>query len=160
MTEDKTVGGTKYDDGKLRYDLIPAYPMEQLAAVYTFGAHKYADYNWAKGIKYSRLIAALFRHFWAFVRKEDIDPESGLPHLAHCLWNIATLLYFSKYRKDLDDRFNTGSELVRQEVSGQTNGVGGTVQSESANGGSQDTPVRNPYQANLFPDGEVGGSKN
>ena len=164
MTEDKTVGGTKYDDGKLRYDLIPAYPMEQLAAVYTFGAKKYADYNWARGIKYSRLIAALFRHFWAFVRKEDIDPESGLPHLAHCLWNIATLLYFSKYREDLDDRFSgeTGAsgELVRQEVQWEADSIGGALRPVLVDSSPQDTPVRNPYQANLFPDGEVGGSKN
>jgi hypothetical protein len=122
MIEDKTLGGVKYDDGKLRYDLIPAYPMEQLAAVYTFGARKYADWNWIKGIKYSRLIAATFRHFWAFVRGNDIDDESGLPHLAHCLWNVTSLLYFSQYRPDLDDR-----QLVRKEIQSQTNSLGRTV---------------------------------
>jgi hypothetical protein len=101
---DKLASGTKYDDGKLRYDLIPAYPIEQLAAVFTFGAKKYSDWNWTKGIQYSRLIASLFRHFWAFVRGIDTDAESGLPHLAHVIWNAQALLYFSKYRKDLDDR--------------------------------------------------------
>lgn len=97
-------GGTKYDSGKLRYDLIPAYPMEQFASVFTFGAKKYDDWNWTKGIAYSRLIASLFRHLWAFVRGIDIDEESGLPHLAHVMWNACALMYFNKYRKDLDDR--------------------------------------------------------
>jgi hypothetical protein len=146
--DDKTVGGNKNDDGKLRYDLIPAYPMEQLAAVYTFGARKYNDNNWAKGIKYSRIIAALFRHFWAFVRGEDFDPESGLPHLAHCLWNISTLLYFSKYRPDLDDRF-----IVHEPSPRASNSLRSTIQSEGNVSSTQDTSFRDPRQIELFPGG-------
>ena len=47
--------GTKHDQGKLRYDLISAVGMEELAKVYTYGAKKYADHNWRKGIKWSFL---------------------------------------------------------------------------------------------------------
>lgn len=60
--------------------------------------------NWRKGIKLSRLIAALMRHLFAFARGEDSDPETGLPHLAHagcCLMFLAAL---HKQRPDLDDR--------------------------------------------------------
>jgi hypothetical protein len=46
--KDELKEGTKYDGGKLRYDLIDAYALEQLAAVYTFGAKKYEDDNWRK----------------------------------------------------------------------------------------------------------------
>jgi hypothetical protein len=146
--------GVKYDKDKLRYDLVPAYPMEQLAEVYTFGARKYSEWNWVKGIKYSRLIAALFRHFWAFVRGEDIDPESGLPHLAHALWNITSLLYFSKYRPDLDDR-----QLVRKESRGPNNSFGPKIQMEGVNCCIQNTPVRDPSKTYLPDDGEIRDSK-
>jgi hypothetical protein len=37
--------GLKFDEGKLRFDLIPIYPLEELARVYTIGAKKYGDYN-------------------------------------------------------------------------------------------------------------------
>lgn len=96
--------GTKHDEGKLRYDLIPAYPMEMLAAVFTFGSKKYDDWNWIKGIKYSKLFGSLFRHTWDFIKGEDLDKESGLPNLAHAMCNVCMLLYFYKFRKDLDDR--------------------------------------------------------
>ena len=145
--QDKTLGGVKYDDGKLRYDLIPSYPMEQLAAVYTFGAKKYADWNWSKGIIYSRLIAAVFRHFWAFVRREDIDPESGLPHLAHCLWNITTLLYFSQYRKDLDDRF-----VVRAKGDEAPHFLRTEVGTREDVGGEPHTSLRDPSKINVSQD--------
>ena len=97
--------GRKDDGGKLRFDLIPAEPLEQLAQVYTFGASKYADHNWRKGISFSRIFAAIMRHSWAFWRGEDNDKESGLPHLVHAAWGCFSLLEFMKHRKDLDDRY-------------------------------------------------------
>jgi hypothetical protein len=97
--------GVKYDDGKLRFDLIPAIPLEQVAAVYTFGAGKYEDHNWRKGLKFSRVFAATLRHLWAFWRGEDNDPETGIPHPAHAAWGCLTLLEFLRTRKDFDDRW-------------------------------------------------------
>lgn len=97
--------GTKFDEGKLRHDLIPGYAVEMLASVLTFGSKKYGDRNWEKGIAFNRLIGSTFRHLWSFVMRNDIDKESGLPHLAHALCNIAMLLHFTKYgKKELDNR--------------------------------------------------------
>ena len=104
--------GTKYDVGKLRFDLIPVYSLEQLAAIYTFGATKYEDHNWRKGLRWSRVFGALMRHLWAFWRGEEIDSESGLPHLAHAAWGTFTLLEYSRIKRDFDDR-------VEEEVSHQ-----------------------------------------
>ena len=56
---DKFEEGVKNDDGKLRYDLIPVRPLAEVARVYTIGAKKYSDYNWRKGIKWSRIYAAM-----------------------------------------------------------------------------------------------------
>lgn len=96
--------GTKFDSGKPMLDLIDPLAIEGLAAVLTFGAKKYAAHNWRGGLSYSRLIAALLRHLFAILRGEDIDPESGLPHVDHvgCCWMF--LSNMMKTRKDLDDR--------------------------------------------------------
>jgi hypothetical protein len=96
--------GVKFDQDKLRYDLLPIYSVEELVKVFTFGSHKYADRNWEKGMSWGRVYAALLRHLTAFWRGEELDPESNLPHLAHVVWNAIALLEFTKTHKELDDR--------------------------------------------------------
>ena len=98
------VEGVKYDGGKPRFDLIPAVPLETLAKVYTMGAEKYADRNWEKGMAYSRLYAASMRHLNKFWTGEDLDLESGLPHLAHAAWGLLALLEFGSTHPEQDDR--------------------------------------------------------
>ena len=107
--------GTKSDDGKLRLDLLPIEPLEEIAKVLTFGARKYGAWNWTKGFRWSRLIGACFRHLFAWVRGENIDPETKLSHLAHAGCCILFLLWHEKHRKELDDRLSALLEpnLVR-----------------------------------------------
>lgn len=100
--------GTKYDQGKLRWDLMPP-EIEEVVKVLTYGASKYDDRNWEKGINYGRLIAATLRHLWAWIRGERNDPETGLHHLAHANCDILFLLtYEQRGLTDFDDRPNTG----------------------------------------------------
>ncbi len=96
--------GVKFDAGKVRYDLIPADSLHKLAEVYTFGASKYDDENWRKGFSWKRVFAAVMRHSWAWFRGEDLDPESGLPHLAHAAWGLFTLMNFADTNIQYDDR--------------------------------------------------------
>ena len=86
--EDAAVGpnGRKFDGNKLRYDLIPPHAQKAMVEVLTFGAQKYAPDNWqlvpdAK----RRYFAALERHVWAWKEGEQLDPESGIHHLAHAM---------------------------------------------------------------------------
>lgn len=99
--------GTKYDDDRLRADLWSITALEETAKVLTYGAEKYEVYNWAKGIKYSRVYGALLRHLWAWWRREENDAETGLNHLAHAMCCLMFLLHYSgkrrKYRS-FDDR--------------------------------------------------------
>jgi hypothetical protein len=100
--------GLKYDAGKPRMDLLDSDSLVGLAQVLTFGANKYAAHNWRGGINYSRLVAAMHRHLAAINRGEDVDPESGLPHVDHlgCCWMF--LSYFMKHQEKyptLDDRY-------------------------------------------------------
>jgi hypothetical protein len=75
--------GVKHDADKLRFDLIPPDAMTAIAAVLTYGAVKYADRNWEKGMDRARLRAAAERHRIADLMGEERDDETGLPHKAH-----------------------------------------------------------------------------
>lgn len=105
-------GGTKHDDNKVRLDLLPPESLEEIAKVLTFGARKYASFNWCKGISFSRLIGAALRHMFAWIRGEDADPESGLSHLAHLGCCVLFLLWMQKHRPDLDDRFKPSASTT------------------------------------------------
>ncbi len=74
--------GVKHDDGKLDYSLIDDEAEAEMVAVLTFGATKYARGNW-RSVELDRYVAALRRHLAAWRSGEEIDPETGLHHLAH-----------------------------------------------------------------------------
>lgn len=96
--------GAKLDTGKVGLDLLPPEPLIQIARVLDFGAKKYASYNWAKGIKYSRVYSAALRHLFAWWKGEDVDPETGLSHLAHAGCCVLFLLQYELSKRDFDDR--------------------------------------------------------
>ena len=100
--------GIKYDNEKPKMDLLDADALLGLAKVLTFGAQKYAAHNWRNGINYSRVSAALHRHLAALQRGEDIDPESGLPHIDHlgCCWMfMSNFMKHPELYENLDDRW-------------------------------------------------------
>jgi len=88
--------GLKHDAGKLRLDLIPPEAIRALGEVLTYGANKYDDRNWGKGISEDRLYAALQRHLLAWREGKAKDKESGLSSLAHALCNLAMLVAFER----------------------------------------------------------------
>lgn len=106
------IGGVKFDSGKPRMDLIDGEALEELARVLDFGARKYAENNWRKGIKLSRLLAASMRHLTAIIRGETYDQETGLQHAAHLMCCAMFLIWTIKHRQDLDDRWKPGAENV------------------------------------------------
>lgn len=88
-----------------RFDLIPSEALTQLAEHYAVGAAKYGDHNWRKGFEWSKSYAALNRHLHAFWGGEDLDPETGKPHLTAVAFHAFTLLTFAKEHPEYDDRF-------------------------------------------------------
>lgn len=100
----ESIGGTKYDTGKARFDLVAPQWEEGLARVMSYGAQKYADRNWEKGIDVSRCYAALRRHLNAFILGEDVDQESDLPHLMHAQANLMFLWAMPSIHPERDDR--------------------------------------------------------
>ena len=95
----------RFNDGKLPMHLVPPSAIEAMAEVLQFGAKKYAEHNWKKGAHWSVPYSSMMRHLLAFWEGEDVDPESGLPHLYHVIMNSAMLVeYYDKF-KELDDRY-------------------------------------------------------
>lgn len=95
----------KNDAEKPPMDLVPYPAILEIAKVLGFGARKYAAHNWRKGMKWSRLIAAAERHIGAFKEGEDLDPESGLSHLAHLGCCVVFLLTYQVTNIGTDDRW-------------------------------------------------------
>lgn len=83
--------GLKFDSGKIDYTLIPAIAIESLATVLHYGAKKYKPNNW-RHVDPAKYVQAFERHWKAYLDGEMLDAESGLPHLAHCMTNLAFLL--------------------------------------------------------------------
>ena len=94
----------RFNEGKIRWDLIDPTAIEGVALVLGFGVEKYAAENWRKGLSWKATLRSLESHLQALKRGEDIDSESGLPHIDHlgCNW-----MFFSNYQKlgiGVDDR--------------------------------------------------------
>lgn len=106
----------------LRYDLIPMDVLNELVEVFTFGEWKHVEMakgegqSWTAGVKYSQRINKILRHLMAFIRNEDIDPESGRHALAHMIVQSMMLLGMCiRGYKVEDDRYrlNGGKETSR-----------------------------------------------
>jgi len=107
MTKKRKDKGVQYDEGKLRFDLVPPDGEKELVKVYTFGGSggKYEDHNWELGMEWSRCIASLKRHFNDFELGDDYDDESKLLHMAHVTWRAMQLLVYQLRDVGTDDRW-------------------------------------------------------
>lgn len=74
--------------GKGRPDLISPFATLRLAKWYELGSAKYGEYNWTKGMPFSRYLAALERHVIALkMGKMDED------HLSAIAWNAFAIMH-------------------------------------------------------------------
>jgi uncharacterized HAD superfamily protein len=104
----------RYNEGKLRYDLLEPFAQQEVARVFTIGAEKYAPRNWEKGMAWSKVVASLKRHIAAFEKGEDMDDETGCYHMAHAAWNALALVSYYKLAPHFDDR--THSYLSHRKI--------------------------------------------
>jgi hypothetical protein len=100
----KLQAGRKFDGGKLEYGLLPPLALKEVVKVLTFGAQKYARDNWqVVPDSKRRYFDALQRHTWAWKEGEQLDPESGIHHLAHAMCCLMFL-----YEHDIMYSLNNG----------------------------------------------------
>lgn len=100
-------GGVKDNRGKLPLDLIPYEALRGAADVLAYGAVKYKPNNWRLGLKWTETWSSLQRHLWAWKEGEDLDPETGKPHIDHAM---CQMLFLATYvhdpeAKQFDDRW-------------------------------------------------------
>jgi len=79
---------TKYDADKPAADLIPPRAILSVSEALGYGARKYSANNWIYSPRVRRYLGAALRHVFAYMKGEDLDPESGLPHLAHAAASV------------------------------------------------------------------------
>lgn len=134
--------GRRYNKNKNRVELIPTFAKNQLADVYTKGAHKYSIYrdkfgtdilgkdipfkersnyeliddasgNWRKGLPWMETMGSVERHIESWKTGEDFDLELNTYHLANAAWGLFSLLEFYKLCPELDDRKHSYLERKR-----------------------------------------------
>jgi hypothetical protein len=96
--------GMRFNQGKLRYDLVNPKAYEDLVQVLTDGATKYKSRNWEAGLSWTSVLASLKRHIAAIEKGEDYDKESGRLHIAHAACNAHFLNTFYYTFPQGDDR--------------------------------------------------------
>jgi len=78
-------GGEDFES--ILFELIEFVGVEKsfalTATAMEYGLEKYGRNIWKNGIEWSRLIDAGLRHLLAIITGEEIDKESGNPHLSH-----------------------------------------------------------------------------
>ena len=97
-------GGLRYNEGKIRYDLLHPVSLRGIAGVMTKGAEKYAERNWERGMSWTSVMASTKRHIQAWESGEDYDPETGLLHIDHAQCGLHFISAFYKIYPQGDDR--------------------------------------------------------
>lgn len=96
--------GIKFDADKTRFDLIPFDCLEEVGKVLTYGASKYGERNWERGMSWSRVVGAGLRHTFAMMRGEDRDSETGFLHSAHAICCLMFACSYQLRNHGTDDR--------------------------------------------------------
>jgi len=97
----------RYNKGKTQWGLVDFQSLKPMVDVLEFGANKYSAHNWKKGLDTTEICESMMRHLTALMDGEDIDPESGLPHMGHIQCNTMFYNYMirnnGKSNKNKDD---------------------------------------------------------
>lgn len=78
---------------------LPYNALEQVCRVFAYGAEvKYSrdNYKLVPGLSLETYIQSMWRHLMQYLRGEDTDTESKLPHLAHLACNAFMYLWTQK----------------------------------------------------------------
>lgn len=97
--------GAKKEIKQAQLGAIDPKALLLLAEAAGYGAGKYEQYNYLKGYPWSLSFNAMMRHALAFWNGEDLDPESGLPHMVHAAWHGLAMTSFLTRGIGEDDRF-------------------------------------------------------
>lgn len=90
---------------KVPQSVVPSGPIMEMGLGMMEGALKYGAHNYrAIGVRASVYYDAAERHLKAFWEGEDIDPDSGLPHIVKAMCCLAVLRDSQIMGNWVDDR--------------------------------------------------------
>jgi hypothetical protein len=105
--------GIRYNTDKDKLSWVPASLERAVAKVLwkssAEGGGKYPAQNWRKGMSWSETGESLMRHAKLLIQDgEEIDKESGLPHIFHIACNAAFLIEYRETHPELNDLYKKG----------------------------------------------------
>lgn len=86
---------TRLNEGKRKWSLVHYKSLEPLVEVLEFGAGKYGEKNWQKGLDKTEILESMMRHLTALMDGESNDKESKLHHIGHIMCNAMFYEYFN-----------------------------------------------------------------
>jgi len=92
MQSPKKEQGSKHKEGKLRYDLIPVNPLEELAKTYTIGLKDHKEGSW-KDYTPEENYSAMMRHIQAYRKGEIYDKKDGQHHMGAASFYCFNFMY-------------------------------------------------------------------
>lgn len=107
-----TEGGKKDSQGlnKAPWHLLPFDALGAVVTVMWYGARKYEDRNWEKGMAYSDVFGGVMRHLSDWWNKTDHgkgpgkDKDTGYSELWHAATGLLFLVTYELRGKGKDDR--------------------------------------------------------
>jgi hypothetical protein len=100
---------TAFGEAKVKLSDTPTVGIQDMGKVFTGGAAKYGRFNWRDhAVSATVYYDAAQRHLMAWFKGEDIDPESGVSHLAHVMACCNILMDAENHGKLNDNRLTTG----------------------------------------------------
>lgn len=98
---------SKDDSAKVDLALIPQIALTEMARAFMVGEIKYGRYNYCKGHKSSKLVAAAMRHLKAWDDGEDYCPKDLQNHLGSVMACCAMILRQIELGTHIDDRYKS-----------------------------------------------------
>lgn len=106
-----------YGDLKVPLALVPSSALIWMGRAFKEGARKYGPYNWReKAVETMTYANATLRHLYAWIDGEDVDPESGMPHLGLAMASLAIIADATETGCSIDTRPKKGraGEMLRE----------------------------------------------
>lgn len=104
--------GLRYNTGKAELSMVleASHALKGAADILTMGKEKYSRGNWRDGLSHTQTCDSLLRHLSKYLSGEDLDEESGKPHVDHVLCNALFLAEMIRTHPELDDRSKNGQD--------------------------------------------------
>lgn len=94
------VWADRYNEWKPQWSLVDFDSLEPLVRVLEYWCKKYSKDNWKKWLDERQILESLQRHLISLFKWEELDDESGLPHIGHV---IANAMFYS-YQKQNESK--------------------------------------------------------